>query len=122
MPMNAEPSELETITIKLEKLRAALAEGLSREFCLRRWSDFIRERDGHRCVDCHSRRRLSAHHICRKTLLETAQFETGNGITLCNKCHRRVHEGFNGRPDLSLPVDAQKMERNSKRWNGFTAF
>lgn len=102
---------IEMMSVKLEKLRASLATGLSRSTCLRRWSDFIRERDGHRCVDCHSPHRLSAHHICRKSLLEIAEFETGNGITLCSSCHRETHQGFNGRPNLDLPVDAQNGEK-----------
>jgi hypothetical protein len=103
--------DLEAITAKLAKLQAALASGLPRERCLRRWSEFIRERDGHRCVDCHSRRRLSAHHICRKSFIDGAQFQTGNGITLCSACHREMHRGFNARPDLSLPVDTQGGEK-----------
>jgi hypothetical protein len=117
MPRNADSADIEMISIKLERLNAALAAGLPRERCLRRWSEFIRERDGHRCVDCHSRSRLSAHHICRKSLVMVAQFQTGNGITLCSPCHKEMHQGFNGRPDLGQPVDAeggeklQKMER-----------
>lgn len=103
--------DLEAITDKLAKLQAVLAEGLSCERCLRRWSEFIRERDGHKCVDCHSRRHLSAHHICRKSFLAEAQFQTGNGITLCSTCHREMQRGFNARPDLSLPVDAQGGEK-----------
>jgi hypothetical protein len=98
----------------LAKLHVALASGLPRDRCLRRWSEFIRERDGHRCVDCHSRRRLSAHHICRKSFLAAAQFQTGNGITLCSSCHRKMHRGFNGRPDFGLPVDAQGGEKLGK--------
>jgi hypothetical protein len=62
-------------------------------------------------VDCHSRERLSAHHICRKSFLAEAQFQTGNGITLCSTCHREMHQGFNARPDLSVPVDAQGGEK-----------
>jgi hypothetical protein len=108
---SANAPDLEAITAKLVKLHAALADGLSRERCLRRWSEFVRERDGQRCVDCHSRRRLSAHHICRKSFIVDTQFQTGNGITLCNPCHRGLHRGFNARPDLSLPVDAQGGEK-----------
>ena len=36
---------------------------------------------------------------------------TGNGMTLCRKCHRHAHEGYNGRPDVSLPMDAQGGEK-----------
>jgi hypothetical protein len=43
--------------------------------------------------------------------LAEARFLTGNGITLCYECHREVHAGFNGRPDLSLPMDAQGGEK-----------
>ena len=79
----------------LAKLHDAVAAGLPRSRCLRRWSEFIRLRDGHRCVDCHSREHLSAHHICRKSFFEQAQFETGNGITLCRECHREAEQrGF----------------------------
>lgn len=102
---------IEAITHKLGKLQAAMASGASRRRCLRLWSEFIRERDGHRCVDCHSMLRLSAHHICRKSLLGNAELQTGNGITLCISCHREMHEGFNGRPDFGLPVDAQNGEK-----------
>src|SRR3546814_3528272 len=79
----ADVPDISAIEAKLVKLQAALSGDLPRERRLRRWSEFIRERDGHRCVDCHSRRRLSAHHICRKSFLAEPQFETGNGITLC---------------------------------------
>lgn len=104
-------SKPNSVHFQLAKLREALSNRRSRVSCLRRWSEFIRERDGHRCVDCHSRERLSAHHICRKSFFEAAQFDTGNGITLCHACHKEVHAGFNGRPDMSLPVDAQGGEK-----------
>lgn len=111
MARTSDAPDLAAIAANLAKLRIALAGGSSREQCLRRWSVFIRERDGHRCVDCHSRERLSAHHICRKSFLAEAQFQTGNGITLCHTCHSEVHQGFNARPDLSIPVDAQGGEK-----------
>ena len=110
-PVGNPSLNLEAIVSRLTSLRVALQNGLSRNRCLRRWSEFIRERDGHRCVDCHSHRRLSAHHISRKSLFTGTQFETGNGITLCSECHREMHRGFNGSPDLQLPVDAQGGEK-----------
>jgi hypothetical protein len=113
MAEQAEVPDIGVIISKLERLQRAVAEGLSRNRCLLRWSEFIRERDGHRCVDCHSRNHLSAHHICRKSFLSASQFETGNGITLCSGCHREMHIGFNAKPNLSLPVDAQGGEKLS---------
>ena len=59
----------------LQKLTRALEGGGSRRYCLRLWSSFITERDGHRCVWCELKERLNAHHIFRRTLLPQAQFE-----------------------------------------------
>ena len=103
--------ELAAIEAALVRLRNAMAADVHRLRCLRLWSEFIRLRDGRRCVDCYSEKQLSAHHICRKSFLASAQFETGNGITLCRDCHREAHRGFNGRPDMNQPVDAQGGEK-----------
>jgi hypothetical protein len=111
MTNNSYSLELSTMSAKLERLYLALDRGASRARCLRLWSEFIRERDGHRCLDCHSRNNLSAHHICRKCFVAGAQYDTGNGITLCKTCHRELHVGFNGRPSTSLPVDWQGGEK-----------
>lgn len=47
----------------------------------------------------------------RRSLLKEAQYLTGNGVTLCADCHREAHAGFNGSPDLSLPIDMQGGEK-----------
>ena len=104
-------ADIAVIEAALARLHRALAEGASNARRLRCWSEFVRERDGNRCVDCHSRRRLAAHHICRKSFLKTARFDTGNGITLCPDCHSDTYAGFNGRPDLSQPMDAEGGEK-----------
>ena len=113
-------SEAMTVTVraaatplveKLARLERSVASGSSSSYCLRLWSEFIRERDRHRCVDCHSRKTLSSHHIARKSFIPDARYLTGNGITLCGECHRGVHVGFNSRPDLALPTDAQGGEK-----------
>ena len=57
------------------------------------------------------KKRLSAHHVIRKSFWKHLRFQTGNGITLCYICHKDPHEGFNGRPDLSQPMDAQGGEK-----------
>ena len=95
------------------KLKISIDNRSSRSTRLQRWSEFIRCRDGFRCVDCHSTNALSAHHICRKVLFAGAELDTGNGITLCRECHRDVHAVFNRRPDLQLPVDYQEGEKLS---------
>jgi hypothetical protein len=40
-----------------------------------------------------------------------AEFQTGNGATLCFTCHREHHGMYNGRPDFRLPMDAQGGEQ-----------
>ncbi|HEX8451755.1 MAG TPA: hypothetical protein VF647_06650 [Longimicrobium sp.] len=40
-----------------------------------------------------------------------AEFQTGNGATLCFSCHKEYHEDFNGKPDLRLLMDAQGGEK-----------
>ena len=96
---------------KLRALENAVQRGRSKAYCLSKWSQFVRFRDGQRCVDCHQTEKLSAHHIFRKTIAAPAQFDPGNGITLCSECHRDCHRFFNRRPDLSLPVDAEGGEK-----------
>ncbi len=92
----------------------SLQRGASDQTCLVRWSSFIRTRDGYACLICGSSTRISAHHICRKSFLKEACFEPGNGVTLCASCHREAHEGFNGRPNLQLPMDAEGGEKIEK--------
>jgi hypothetical protein len=94
----------------LSNLQRAVSRGRSRTHCLRTWSHFIRIRDGEQCVVCGGCSELTAHHIVRKSFMEEARFQTGNGITLCKDCHREPHRVFNRRPNLQLPMDAQGGE------------
>jgi hypothetical protein len=93
------------VDLALERFLTAIEGNRSLRYCLRRWSEFIRVRDGLRCVVCHETSGLSAHHIIRKSFIPQMQLEFGNGITLCRSCHREPHEAFNRRPDLTLPMD-----------------
>jgi hypothetical protein len=97
--------------VAYEKLRAAIKANRSHGTCLRHWSVFVRARDQWQCVICNSDRFISAHHICRKSFIYYASLDTGNGLTLCGACHQGVHEGYNGRPDFGLPMDAQGGEK-----------
>jgi hypothetical protein len=106
-----EMAQIADIERALARLSRSLASDASEEACLRRWSEFIRIRDDNRCVDCHATNGLSAHHICRKSFIRGAKFLTGNGITLCTNCHHELHAGFNQRPDLTQPIDAQGGEK-----------
>ncbi len=93
------------IDVALKRFLIAIEGYRSLRYCLRLWSQFIRLRDGLRCVVCHETSGLSAHHIIRKSFIPQMQLEFGNGITLCRSCHAQPHEVFNRRPDLTLPMD-----------------
>lgn len=103
--------DIQLLNSKLSKLQKAVSEGRSRSYCLSKWSDFVRYRDGQRCVDCHEVNGLAAHHIFRKVIASPAQFDPGNGITLCRQCHKECHKDFNRRPNMSLPIDAEGGEK-----------
>lgn len=94
----------------LHRMQCAVLNGRGGPYCLRLWGQFIKLRDGNRCVACHTKRNLAAHHILRKSFLSEARFQTGNGITLCNSCHRESHKAFNRKPNLELPMDAEGGE------------
>ena len=91
-----------------DALARAIERGCSGRWMLRLWSKFIRCRDGGCCVNCGGFERVQAHHIIRKVLYPWGALETGNGISLCWDCHRKIHAQFNGRPDLALPLGAEQ--------------
>lgn len=111
VPLNGPSAEDAELNGLLKRLHNAVRRRAPDKVCLSKWSQFVRARDGGKCVVCGGITRLAAHHICRKTLLPEARFMTGNGITLCSECHGEAHEGFNGRPDLQQLMDAERGEK-----------
>jgi len=99
------------LDLRLTRLENAISSRRSNATCLRYWSSFIRARDEYRCVICDSQDGVVAHHVCRRAFLIQAQFQTGNGATLCRDCHREAHIGFNGAPDFFQPMDAEGGEK-----------
>ncbi len=67
------------------------AQPMQRE--LSNWSRDVTGRDK-RCVICGETQGLDAHHILPKSKYPTLQTKLGNGITLCRRCHRLVHESY----------------------------
>lgn len=55
------------------------------------WSKAVRERDGHKCVECGATGRLHAHHVKSWKGNEALRFDVSNGKTLCPPCHQKVH-------------------------------
>jgi 5-methylcytosine-specific restriction endonuclease McrA len=57
------------------------------------WRNQVYKRDKHQCQwpDCGSRGRLNAHHIRTWARNPALRFSVANGITLCWRCHKKVH-------------------------------
>jgi hypothetical protein len=109
-PHRYRPRECSSISAPLDHLRnlktkldEAIKNGRSLKHNLTLWSRLIRARDADRCLLCDTISGISAHHIFRRVVLPIASLDTGNGITLCRECHRKVHKVFNRRP---IPNDA----------------
>ena len=56
----------------------------------RQWRKRIIQRDG-ACVICGSTDKLEAHHIKPFADYPELRMDENNGITLCEKCHKRLH-------------------------------
>ena len=55
------------------------------------WRTKVLLRDSHRCIECESKNNLEVHHkISIHDDIEKA-LELDNGITLCEKCHKKAH-------------------------------
>lgn len=95
------------MTKRKTSLERALLKGRSKKWCLRLWSNFVKNRDGYRCVNCNATNGIQAHHIMRQAVCPLGTFEMGNGITLCRDCHQKIHKEFNGRPLPDEPLNAR---------------
>ena len=63
----------------------------SREY--KKWRDSVYERDNWTCQHCNIRGyKLNAHHIKEFKDYPKERFNLSNGLTLCEKCHKRVHK------------------------------
>jgi len=59
----------------------------------KKWRLDILQRDGNKCTECGSLKRLQAHHIVPWEENESLRFDVNNGKTLCIVCHAKL-EGF----------------------------
>ena len=57
------------------------------------WKQACLDRDNHMCVICGSEENLQVHHIIPFARYPETRFNLGNGITLCEECHAKAHNG-----------------------------
>ena len=74
----------------------------------RQW---IRVRDGHRCVSCGLSERLSVHHLIKAR--DGGTDDDTNLVTLCSRCHAQADRdpGFLERPRYTLNQFSSKKSR-----------
>ena len=64
-----------------------------------KWRKDVLERDNYTCKNCGSCEKLHAHHIIARKTLPKAEFIRANGVTLCEKCHRKT-DSWGGGTDI----------------------
>ncbi len=57
------------------------------------WRKSVLQRDGNKCVICKSTFPLIVHHVKHFSTHPELRLDVSNGVTLCNKCHKKVHAG-----------------------------
>ena len=55
------------------------------------WAKRVKERDRYACVICGETENIDAHHLIPVSAEPKLQGRIGNGITLCRRCHKLVH-------------------------------
>ena len=98
----------------ISKNKAKIAErGLGSEL-YNNWRDYILKRDDNKCQDCGQTDALHIHHIHTFAKIPHLRFNTFNGITLCDKCHRKSF----GREEMFAVRYTKKAIKNDRLYNG----
>lgn len=57
----------------------------------KKWKQSVLKRDNYICKKCGNKDNLVVHHIKPFATDKESRFDTNNGITLCQICHKEVH-------------------------------
>lgn len=96
------------------------------------WREKVLERDGYTCQNCGfiglfninlNVRGICAHHMNNWLQYPKDRFNTDNGITLCEDCHKKIHKG-RGRSTLKNNLEFFNLNildviENNKKINSF---
>lgn len=58
------------------------------------WQQSVYKRDSYCCQICKSKEGINAHHLYGWKEYPEKRFDINNGITLCQKCHIKVHQKY----------------------------
>lgn len=61
-------------------------------FDYKEWRKAVYKRDNYQCVFCGSKEKLNAHRKKSWKYYPELRYEIDNGITLCEKCHIKLHQ------------------------------
>lgn len=56
------------------------------------WAREVRMKDGHKCIQCGKRRKLTSHHLFNKCKYPLLKYNINNGVSLCFNCHIELHK------------------------------
>lgn len=60
----------------------------------KKWRQEVYKRDDYKCKKCKSKEKINAHHILSWNHYPEFRYEVSNGITLCAKCHIKIHQQY----------------------------
>lgn len=60
----------------------------------KKWRKEVYEKDVYKCVFCGSKEKINAHHIYSWHYYPEKRYDINNGITVCEKCHIKIHKKF----------------------------
>jgi hypothetical protein len=84
-----------------------------------KWGKEVRERDNETCCRCNTvatGHYIHAHHIVPKEYFPETAFDTDNGITLCNSCHRSLHAFLDKLSLSGIKLDAEGFRTHTTRF------
>ena len=82
-----------------------------KQFALRKWGKEVQERDDHQCQCCGAEKTtpssMHSHHIVPREYFPKLADDLSNGITLCSRCHKKLHADITRLTVAGIKLDAE---------------